>query len=124
MHAKRFRRADERAEVLRVLQGIKHQDKRQFPACVFEDIEHIRVRVSADFSHDALIVLVHLVQFGTPHTADLDLLLSRQLENLLDLALLLHPFGDLDPKYLPAFGAQGFVDCVTGIDEFFHISQL
>jgi hypothetical protein len=48
-------------------------------------------------------------------------LLLCQLQDLLDPAFFLYPFTDLDREYLPAFGAQGFIDCITGIDEFFHI---
>jgi hypothetical protein len=67
---------------------------------------------------------MHLVQFGARHAADLDLLLLRssQFENLFDPALFLGAFGDLDCKYLPALCAQGFLDSITGIDKFFHIS--
>jgi len=124
MHAKRLGGADERAEVLRVLQGIKHENKRHFTFGMFEDLDHIRVGIAAHFGDDALIILVDFIQLGARHAVDPYLLHLCQFEDLVDLAFVLHALGDVDGKYLPAFRAQGFIHCIAGIDEFFHMGLI
>ncbi len=76
----RFRRADERAKVLRVVQRIKYKDKRLFVLFfgMVKDIDHIAIRIPADLRDDSLIVLVDLVQPRPLRFDDLDLSFSRQ----------------------------------------------
>ena len=64
MNTDSLRRAKQRPEVLRVLQGIENQHKRRFVflAGVVEDVNHIHVGITAHIRDHALMVLVDFVQ--------------------------------------------------------------
>ncbi len=40
------------------------------------------------------------------------------------MTLLLRGFGDQYLEHIPALGTQGFVNGITGVDEFFHSSPI
>jgi hypothetical protein len=70
--------------------------------------------------NDALIVLVDLVQPGARCFDNLNFSLRSQAHNLGEFAFDLHIVGEFDLENFPALGAQGFIDGIAGIDEFFH----
>ena len=72
VHTDRLGRADERAEVLRVVQRIKQKDERLFVLLfgMVKDLDLIAVRIRTDLGDDALIVLVDLIQLGAFHFDD------------------------------------------------------
>ena len=72
MHADHFRGAEQCAEVLRVLQRIKDEDKRRFAFLVgvFKNFNNVAIRITIDFRHYTLMVLMNFVQPRTRHALD------------------------------------------------------
>ncbi len=66
------------------------------------------------------MILVDFIQPRFEHTLNNDLALFSQAQNFIEATLFLHAFRDLNPKDISAFGTQGLIDRVAGIDKFFH----
>ena len=63
---------------------------------------------------------MHPIQPRARRFDNLNVALRCQGENLSEPAFHLGTFGKLDLEHIPTLGAQGFVDGVSGVDEFFH----
>ena len=122
MHADGFCGSQQRSKILRVIQRIEQQDKRRFTLLIgkFKDFDHVAVGISTDLSYHALMVLMEFIEPRPLYFFDGNSAVLCHLQNLCQPALLLRAFCNLDFENLPAFGAQGFIDCIAGVDEFFH----
>ena len=125
MHADSFGGAQQGAEVLRVLHGIEQQHKKRlvFVFGVFEDVGNFHVRIMPGFEHHALMLRVQAVQFLARDTFHRHFPLFGQFENLGHVAFFLDFIRYKQADGLTAPGAQGFINGITGIDDFFHKSD-
>ena len=87
----------------------------------FENVGQVGIGIAANLQRHALVVGLQAVQPTARDAFDGNLALFGQLQNFAQAAFFLHALGDFEREGLAAFGAQGFVDGVAGVEGFFHI---
>ena len=122
MHANGFRGPQERAEVLRILQTVEDQDKERlvFSDGVVEDVGNVHVGIMPGFEDHALVLGRQVIQLLARNAFDRHLPFFGQFENRSHMAFFLDFLRHQQADWLAALGAQGFVNGIAGINDFFH----
>ena len=122
MRTHRLGGAQQRAQVLRILDHIEEQNQRRF-ATSLRQIEHVvdrDVGILADLGQNALMAVGDPIEHGPLYVLNRDRALLRQSNSIVEVAAFLHAFGHQQLIHFPPVGAKHFINRVASPDVLFH----